>query len=45
MQVGRDAIVLRRARKVANRHLIVAAKFTNRMQRLMQIADEVYEKF
>ena len=41
MQVGRQAIVLGRARKVADRKVVVAVQLAHRVQRLIDVADEV----
>jgi hypothetical protein len=41
MQIARRAIVLGRARKVADRKVVVAVQFAHRVQRLIDVADEV----
>jgi hypothetical protein len=40
-QIGRQAIVLGRAREIADRKLVIAAQLAHGLPRLIDVADEV----
>ena len=44
MQIARQAIVLGWARKVADRKVVVAVQLAHRVQRLIDVADEVNDE-
>ena len=44
MQIGWQAIVLGGAREVADRKVVVAAQLADRVQRLIDVADEVNDE-
>jgi hypothetical protein len=45
MQIAGYAIVLGRAREIADRKVVITAQLAHRVQRLIDVADEVSDEF